>query len=183
MKFNAILLHFHNVHDNFGEWCKYKDNKDLIRKEGITKYKKIDSKEYLKTREIHKQFTTDTKLTEINHPFSSQKNESMNKLISKLAPKTMTFCRSLSLKDRVCWAICIDSIGYEEAATNIVSEMNVELLPAMVKSWQAQDNQRTYCQLYTTTPQYRTKRKKKFYKKIYENRRLESIGKKKAELT
>jgi hypothetical protein len=176
-KFNAILLHFHNVHDNCGSWCKYKGNDELIKKEGTTKYKKMDSEEYFKTKEIHEQFTTDIKLTEINHSFSSQKNESMNKHISKLAPKTMTYCRSLSLKDRVCWAVCIDSIGYEKAATKIASAMNVMLLPAMVASWETQDNHRTYRQLYTTTPQYRTKRKKKFNDKICENRRLKSIGK------
>jgi hypothetical protein len=92
--------------------------------------------------------------------FPAKKKESMNKRISKFAPKTMTFCRSLSLKDRVYWAVCIDSIGYKIAAAKVATEMESELMPTMMKSWENQDKDRTYRQAYSSTPQFKMNRKK-----------------------
>ena len=57
----------------------------------------FDSKEYIAIKQIHDKYTTaDTKLVEINHHFSSQQNESMNMLITKFAPKNITYCKILS---------------------------------------------------------------------------------------
>ena len=48
---------------------------------------------------------------------SSQKNESMNRVILRYAPKDRTYiayCQSMSLTSRICLAVGIDSVGHEE---------------------------------------------------------------------
>jgi hypothetical protein len=175
MRFDAIVLHFHNKHKHCGVWCKYRDDPELTKTEGEIKYKKFESEEYFAIKTIHEKFTTDEKLTEINHLFSSQKNESMNMLITKFAPKNVTYCRTLSLKERVSFAVCVDSIGYAATIAYITRCIGVDLKYPMAISWEAEDQLRKKNKEYQQTSEFKTRRNMKWRERHYENRRLEAI--------
>jgi hypothetical protein len=67
---------------------------------------------YGKSLDVMDRFVKIEKLKECHHGHSSQKNESMNKLISRYVPKDLTFCQSTSLASRIGLALGIDSVGH-----------------------------------------------------------------------
>jgi len=48
------------------------------------------------------------------------KNEALNLVMSKVAPKHLVFSRSHSLKDRVALVVALDSIGYFKTITTLL---------------------------------------------------------------
>jgi hypothetical protein len=75
--------------------------------------------------EIHERFSTPTMLEMIHHPFNSQKNEALNKSVTKVAPKDKTFCGSMALQDRVAWVVLTDSVGKAKAYTMLLQELGL----------------------------------------------------------
>ena len=58
--------------------------------------------------------SSDKMLDQLMHPFNSQKNESLNHVITKVAPKDMQFGSSRQLQFRVALVVAVDSVGYQE---------------------------------------------------------------------
>jgi hypothetical protein len=96
---------------------------------GNLKYrcKKEDAKLYVQIRDVLAGFSATGKLRECHHRYSSQKNESMNKLISRYVPKDRMFCKSMSLHSRVCLAVGVDSVSHEEYYQRLFNEMKTEM--------------------------------------------------------
>jgi hypothetical protein len=65
------------------------------------------------------------------HFFDTQKNEGMNMAIMKYAPKTKTYCKTLSLKARVSIAASVNSTGHETFWTTVLQRMNVKTSPEL----------------------------------------------------
>lgn len=63
-------------------------------------------------------------LTMMYHPYSSQKNEAINQAIATVAPKNKTFCKTMSLTDRINLVIIIDSVRYEVGIARIISALS-----------------------------------------------------------
>jgi hypothetical protein len=115
-KSKAVVEHHFNNHENCDDWCSMKEADSTTEARGNLKYrcKKEDAKLYVQIRDVLSCFTGTGKLRECHHRYSSQKNESMNKLISRYVPKDRTFCKSMSLHSRVCLAVDVDSVSHEE---------------------------------------------------------------------
>ena len=68
---------------------------------------------YNKLTKLYEPYITIDALKMLHHPFSTQKNEAMNKSVSAFAPKGKTFSRTESLDTRVGVAAGIQVLGYE----------------------------------------------------------------------
>jgi hypothetical protein len=97
-------------------------------------------------------------LEQIRHFHDSQKNERLNKAITRVAPKDKTFSKTCSLKDRVAFVMCVDSVGYKATMQRLLREIMMTIsadkdpLPAIVCAWTERAD------------------KKKMYKREYDRR-------------
>ena len=62
---------------------------------------------YLKLKEKYEYYISDEMLEMCAHEFDTQVNEGMNTCISRYAPKTRTYSKSISLEARVMIGVCI----------------------------------------------------------------------------
>ncbi|KAK0169689.1 hypothetical protein PV327_011438 [Microctonus hyperodae] len=99
---NNIPYHCYNIHDNCGEWCRYKNNPDTYKHsvigDGLVDQ---DLFEYLKCL-----FGTLAKNTsELCQLISTNPNESLNYVITNFAPKSRMYGMSASGSQRTACAI------------------------------------------------------------------------------
>ena len=73
------------------------------------------------------------------HFFDTQKNEAMNTSIMKYAPKSKTYCKTLSLKVRVCIAATTNCTGYELFWRKVLERMKLEMSPELQARLQFMD--------------------------------------------
>jgi len=106
----AALLHHGNDHSCCDPaWCAFaRGAKDVNENE---KYLIIGTQRWNNLKSVFDTYTTDEMLRMTYHPFDSQKNESLNTKIAVVAPKTKTFCSTMSLSDCVAFVVITDSIG------------------------------------------------------------------------
>ncbi len=120
-----------------------------------------DTDLYTKMKEVHDKYTTEDRLHEIHHPYSSQKNEAMNKAVTKFAPKDRVYSKSMSLKYRV-WSVAgIDSIGLTKFYRRIFRYLHIAMPPNLEKWLYMTDAQRDYQKKYQKRPAVKKKRAKK----------------------
>ena len=67
-------------------------------------------------------FTSDARILEIYHQFTSQGNKSMNMRMVEVASKTISFSRTESLEFCVCYVVGIHNLGYLELHKRVVKE-------------------------------------------------------------
>ncbi len=125
------------------------------KQKNILKYhnKQTDLKLYTKMKTIHDKYTTEARLRELWHPYDSQKNESINKRISKYAPKDREYSRSMSLTNRVAIALGVTSVGYLQYWLAVSLVLGIHQGHVSKASWTHQESRRQYL------VKYRKKRK------------------------
>ena len=122
-----------------------KEKEKNLRAKEDSKYfrcKKADSKLYKQLCEAIAPYLTDEKLRMLNHPWSTQLNEAMNNSISSYAPKTKTFCRTMSLLTRVGIAAAIQALGYLKFWTLVFRELGIDMDDAFASSLKARDRKK-----------------------------------------
>jgi hypothetical protein len=159
-KSKAVVEHHFNNHENCDDWCSMKGADSTTEARGNLKYrcKKENAKLYVQIRDVLSRFMTPGKLRECHHRYSSQKNESMNKLISRYVPKDRTFCKSMLLNSRVCLAVGVDSVNHEEYYQRLLNEMKMELPGNTRKMLVRMSNRKKYDHNYQAQPNRKRKR-------------------------
>jgi len=98
-----------------GGWCLYKNN-PVAQWRGEEDHRfhnaTIHQALYEALTAVWEKFATIEMLSQLYHPFSSQKSESLNQQVSCIAPKYMHFSSTMLLHDQVCLVAVIDSLGY-----------------------------------------------------------------------
>jgi len=81
-------------------------------------------------RDAYEPFTSEERLRESLHCYSTQKNEAMNNSVAKYAPKTRTYSTTMALTNRVMIAIGTSNLGYvtfwERVFTDLDLIMNTD---------------------------------------------------------
>jgi hypothetical protein len=108
------ILHHFNNHSLCGTWYHHrkKDEEELAK---LKKYrcKTANNKLYLQCLEIIKWFSMEEEcLRKCHHIMNSQKNEAMNKSITRYIPKDKTYARTMALTSCLILAVSIDSLGH-----------------------------------------------------------------------
>ena len=101
-----------------------------------------DQKLYNQITECVRPYLTDDKLRMLNHPWSTKLNEALNNQIASHAPKTKTFCRTMSLKTRVGIAAAVQALGYQEFWTRIFNELGLDMDASFAASLKARDTKK-----------------------------------------
>jgi hypothetical protein len=169
-KSKAVVEHHFNNHSHCDDWCSMKKASATVAATGNLKYrcKKENSKLYKQIVEVMDRFTNTEKLQECHHGFSSQKNESMNKVVSRYVPKDRTFCQSMSLTSRICMAVGIDSIGHEDYYQRVFGKMEMKLPVNLTNMLFRMKNRREYDRNYQAQPKRKRKRSETKLVKIKE---------------
>jgi hypothetical protein len=153
-KSKAVVEHHFNNHVHCDAWCAMKKADITQAATGNLKYrcKKENPKMYQDLSLILERFTETEKLKECHHGYSSQKNEAMNKSITRYVPKDSTFSESKSLASRIDLAIGVDSVGHPEYYQRLFDKMTIKLPGITKRVLEKMNNKRKYDQIYQALP-------------------------------
>ena len=76
---------------------------------------------------LYQPYITEEKLRMLSHPYTTQKNESMNTSVASFAPKNKTYSKTESLDARVAIAAGIQILGYENFWAEIYDEFGLDM--------------------------------------------------------
>ena len=110
------------------EWCHAKkalDNGKTYNRKPLFSSPQ-DDREIAQVKEIHAKFTTDEALRQMNHPWTTQPNESLNMRVAEYAPKHKHFSRSKMLQYRVYTAITIHNMGYSAFYASVARLLSID---------------------------------------------------------
>ena len=124
----------HVLINNCGEngECDLKQDTSNTKKEtGYYRCKKKHASMYKQMTDKYQRYITRDMLKMVLHFFDTQKNEAMNTSIMKYAPKSKTYCKTLSLKVRVCIAASTNCTGHEAFWKKVLHSMKLEMSPEL----------------------------------------------------
>ena len=129
----AVLEHHFDNHEHCSDtFCKRKSmtqaEKDAEDKIYRCKTKDAELYKFLQS-DVLPRFLTKNALHEVAHSMDTQVNESLNNSIAWLAPKNKTYSGSTSLRNRVCVAIGISSIGTLHYFRRIFEALDIKMTP------------------------------------------------------
>lgn len=127
---------------------------------------------------LHDKLTTVEKLEQVHHRFNTQKNESLNRSVAKQAPKTITFCKSNSLKGRVAFVVCVASIGYEKTVERLCTKLQIEYPTTIRQTWKELDYRKDFKRKYGNTPVVKRRRTRVSRESMKQQRLEENTSKK-----
>ena len=156
---NTVLEHHFGNHQECGEWCPFlkagnNDNKLfklLYRSKNINE----DLQIYDQLKLIFQAYTTAELLEQIFHPHNTNKNKSMNRLLTKFVPKNTYFCSSIAAKGRIHMAVGINSVGYLHYFLYLFLCFGILYSPLLDQQHTALDDRRGYLTNYFHLPRSR----------------------------
>jgi hypothetical protein len=160
-KAKAVVEHHFNDHSYCdASWCSMKKGSDEKTATGNLKYRCKDKYKllYKQVSDVMDRFITTKKLKECHHGHSSQKNESMNRLVSRYIPKDRTYSQSMSMASRVCLAVGVDSVGHWEYYERLFAETSVKLPLHTRIMLERMSKRREYDRNYQRRPERKRKR-------------------------
>ena len=179
---NLVRHHFGD-HRRCGQnWCPYHIKANNKEKQSKLKYrnKKKQKKFYYQMKNINLLYTNDDKLKEIYHMWSTNRNESMNKSITKMARKDMYLCSTICSKSRIHKTVGIRNAGVEGFYSCLFLMLGMEYNNTIIKEQhKAMDKFRMYHTKYINKPETKQRRSKKLSKKIQKMVSDEKTDKKK----
>ena len=99
-------------------------------------------------KEAYQPFTTEERLQESLHNYSTQKNEAMNNSIAKYAPKIRTYSTTMALTNRIMIAIGTCNFGYVTFWQRVFLDLGLTMNTDTEFFLIAKDNKHTYRKKY-----------------------------------
>ena len=158
------------------DWCHARK----VQEEGKTYNRKLmfslpkEDREIDQVKKINNQFTTDQAIHEMNHPFTTQPNKSINMRTAEGAPKHKHFSRSETLQNRVYTTIGIHNMGYATFYQSVARLLSIEC-PVFLQWNEQRDVRKDKKIIYAKTLEHKSKRAYKAKTKRKEVIYLESI--------
>ena len=181
----APLNHLFDDHQHCDiSWCLAKQAKEkgwsYVSKDGPFLNKKQNMETYLELKKICDQFSTDEKLKQSLHYGDTQANESFNNQLSYLAPKNINFSQSKSLSYRLALCISFHNEGYLKTWKHVYSLLGITISRKLAMNLKNRDLKKLRKKQYTSTANYKRKRKHKSNAKILasimEEQRIEALN-------
>lgn len=169
-KARAVLEHHFDNHEFCGDFCLRKKEtfEEKASGEKVYRCKNIDHDLYCSLAKALEPFVTHQSLVEVAHGWDTNANESMNNCISWLAPKNKTFSGTQSLRNRVCMAISIQSLGYDEFYFRLFRELGLDVDCLSEHRFSQSQKARKYRIEQSKLAKNKRKRKVTTYKKVSE---------------
>ena len=109
---------------------------------GYYRCKVKDKKLYESIKQSYSRFVTAEMLKQVNHPWSTQKNEALNTSVSSYAPKVKHYSATDSLLGRVSIAVGCQVVGYAAFWTKICSSLGFDIDPNLLSVLSARDEKK-----------------------------------------
>jgi hypothetical protein len=150
----CMYLHHFNEHSLCNvQWCKTLQSQ---RTDGIQptvlpvgylrrfRHCTNDRKLLDKLQELYAPYLTEEALYQCYHAHDTNKNESLNRKCTAVAPKDRYLSGTMSLKDRICLVVVTDSVGYVEAFRRLLLALglHLELISPVLEEWCRRIDQR-----------------------------------------
>ena len=171
----ATLEHEFGNHEHCSnDWCKFLNAKTSGEREQLQSrwWSKNDSATlYAALNRVYMDFLTPERIRQMNHKHDTQKNESMNKKIARVCPKSTTFSKSMVLSDRVAWVVMEDSLGGCVAVEELFNRLGITPLPPTLKDYYTKnDKTRARHHEYTLQKSVKQRRRLNLNTKIWQDR-------------
>ena len=86
---------------------------------------------FKKVEEGMSTYLTTEALRQVYHRYSTQKNESLNKKVTVVAPKDKFYGGTRTLQDRIHWVVLEDSVGYYHGIRRLFAQLGVSFDPVL----------------------------------------------------
>jgi hypothetical protein len=142
-KVHCIYLHHFNDHRCCNvSWCKILKSQRDVDPLPITdayrnkfRSKSCDAKLFKMVEEGMAPYLTTHALKQVYHQWHSNKNESLNRKCTAVAPKDRYFSGTMSLSDRLAYVAISDSVGYLESHRRLSTEIGFWLITPVLAEW------------------------------------------------
>jgi hypothetical protein len=123
----AVLEHHFDNHQYCGAWCMRKNESPEQQQRIIKYYRSMtkDPKLYKLLNDKISRFITFDKLQDMAHGMDTNMNEAFNQICTWFCPKNKVFAGSGSLHNRIAFAVGINSLGYNEFFTRIMTKLGI----------------------------------------------------------
>lgn len=168
-KAHCIYLHHFNDHSCCNvSWCKVlkseRQDDPLPFTENYLKRFRCKDKDrelfLLLKKGFETYLTADSMLKQIYHKYSTNKNESLNRSISSVAPKDRYFSGTMSLSDRISNVVITHSVGYLKGYQRVLMKVHAKLhmLPVLKEWCRRKDRINEVLQVHYKKPAVKKKR-------------------------
>ena len=121
---------------------------------------------YNEIKSIYEKYVTSEMLAMLNHPYDTQKNESMNASVAAYAPKNKTYGFTESIDARVAIAAATQIVGYYTLWLNIFRAFGLELDRNLKTALQRRDKRKNNVRQALNTKEGKAKRSRQRYEKF-----------------
>lgn len=166
-----MYLHHFNDHSLCNvQWCKILQSQ---RTDGIQptvipvgymkrfRHRVTDLKLLEKLQELYAPYLSSESLYQCYHEHDTNKNESLNRKCTAVAPKDKYLSGTKSLEDRIHLVVVTDSVGYEQGLERILAklQMDLELVAPMIAEWTSRlDNKKEKQSIWRKLPAVKRRR-------------------------
>jgi hypothetical protein len=170
-KAKAIHNHFFDQHEYCSkDFCSFCPDalqglsaEKLLEQEQKRKQKHYRSQEqdkklYDAMEEYCTNFCNRVRLSQSNHPFDSQKNESLNRKATAMLPKDVVYSGTRSFEYRIAVVIGLASVGFERYYTLLADEFGIDLPLPMKMTLEKMDKVSQYKKEWREMPKNKAKR-------------------------
>jgi len=167
----CMYLHHFNDHSLCNvQWCKILQSQ---RTDGIQPtvipvgymkrfhHRVTDLKLLEKLQELYAPYLSSESLYQCYHEHDTNKNESLNRKCTAVAPKDKYLSGTKSLEDRIHLVVVTDSVGYEQGLERILAklQMDLELVAPMIAEWTSRlDNKKEKQSIWRKLPAVKRRR-------------------------
>jgi len=167
----CMYLHHFNDHSLCNvQWCKILQSQ---RVDGIQptvipvgymkrfRHKETDKKLLEKLQELYAPYLSSQSLWQCYHEHDTNKNESLNRKCTAVAPKDRYLSGTMSLQDRISFVVVTDSVGYVEAFKRLLLKLGLdcELAAPVLLEWcRRLDNRQTKAGVWRKQPAVKKRR-------------------------
>ena len=144
----SIPKHYFGQHEDCGPYCR---GKELKEKDPV-EYAKLGYQDANKHPYLFSQvmaavspYLTTEKLQETFHPVDTNKNENMNKQVTKYMPKGVYFCSTLAGRGRVFTCYGVDTVGLDNFYTRLLASKGQKTYLASTKKFLEWRDRRICC--------------------------------------
>jgi hypothetical protein len=184
---HCIYLHHFNDHSCCDvSWCKVLKSRRTEEPLQLTpaylakfRCRQRDAELFQRVKNGYAPYLTDTQLKMVYHKFSSNKNESLNRRVTAVAPKDRYFSGTKSLNDRICNVVVTDSVGYVQGFRRILHKIDNELiLSPVIEEWcYRKDQTMTREDTHRKKPEVKQRRAEAINKEIREGKLADARSK------
>jgi len=181
---NTVLKHHFNDHQYCdAHWCPVlKAKANNTEPKGI--YRDLNNEA---DKKLHDQiwdeisvYFSDEMLQQLHHTMDSQVNESINRVMTKYAPKDRTYCTTMALDYRLHLAVGAYIMGWEDFYTAVFKKLGIEMTKNTLSFFQKKDKRTKRLHLYYQSTAVKRRRaaivNAKIKKLVEQDRKAQKAG-------